>query len=169
MGIMVKGGVFKCFGTAQHIKNKFGHGYVIEIKFRPPQGDGVEPLRENDLFPIVSEQIKDIIESAGEPETKRRQYQLIYFNIMRQLALEFGKIELMEAYESYAKIRIAKQCSIGFVFGRLERLRELGVSEYSVTQTTLEQVFQSFANLKYDQSLMCLEIKNDVEDQPEKL
>lgn len=34
MGIMVKGGIFKCFGSAQHIKNKFGTGYVIEIKIR---------------------------------------------------------------------------------------------------------------------------------------
>jgi ABC-type multidrug transport system ATPase subunit len=34
MGIMVKGGVFKCFGSAQHIKNKYGTGYVIEIKIR---------------------------------------------------------------------------------------------------------------------------------------
>ncbi len=34
MGIMVKGGVFKCFGSSQHIRNKFGTGYVIEIKIR---------------------------------------------------------------------------------------------------------------------------------------
>lgn len=34
MGIMVKGGIFKCFGSAQHIKNKFGTGYVIEFKIR---------------------------------------------------------------------------------------------------------------------------------------
>ena len=34
MGIMVKGGIFKCFGSAQHIKNKFGTGYVIEIKIK---------------------------------------------------------------------------------------------------------------------------------------
>lgn len=32
MGIMVKGGIFKCFGSSQHIKNKFGTGYVIELK-----------------------------------------------------------------------------------------------------------------------------------------
>lgn len=32
MGIMVKGGIFKCFGTSQHIKDKFGTGFVIEIK-----------------------------------------------------------------------------------------------------------------------------------------
>ena len=34
MGIMVKGGIFKCFGSSQHIKSKFGIGYQIEVKVR---------------------------------------------------------------------------------------------------------------------------------------
>ena len=34
MGIMVKGGIFKCFGSSQHIKSKFGTGYEIELKVR---------------------------------------------------------------------------------------------------------------------------------------
>ena len=34
MGIMVKGGIFKCFGSSQHIKNKFGTGFAIEIKVK---------------------------------------------------------------------------------------------------------------------------------------
>jgi ATP-binding cassette subfamily A (ABC1) protein 3 len=37
MGIMVKGGIFKCFGSSQHIKNKFGTGYMIEVKVRQPE------------------------------------------------------------------------------------------------------------------------------------
>lgn len=45
MGIMVKGGIFKCFGSAQHIKNKFGTGYVIEIK--------IKSLHEDDLPPVA--------------------------------------------------------------------------------------------------------------------
>lgn len=32
MGIMVKGGIFRCFGSSQHIKNKYGTGYEIEVK-----------------------------------------------------------------------------------------------------------------------------------------
>lgn len=36
MGIMVRGGIFKCFGSSQHIKNKFGTGYELEIKIRKP-------------------------------------------------------------------------------------------------------------------------------------
>ena len=33
MGIMVNG-EFKCFGSSQHIKNKFGTGYEIEVKIK---------------------------------------------------------------------------------------------------------------------------------------
>ena len=32
MGIMVRGGIFRCMGSSQHVKNKFGLGYEIEIK-----------------------------------------------------------------------------------------------------------------------------------------
>lgn len=34
MGIMVQGGLFKCFGTSQHIKDKFGAGYETEFKLK---------------------------------------------------------------------------------------------------------------------------------------
>jgi ATP-binding cassette, subfamily A (ABC1), member 3 len=34
MGIMVRGGIFRCFGSSQHIKNKFGTGFEIQIKIR---------------------------------------------------------------------------------------------------------------------------------------
>lgn len=32
MGIMVRGGIFRCMGSSQHIKNKYASGYEIEIK-----------------------------------------------------------------------------------------------------------------------------------------
>jgi len=35
MGIMVSGNL-ECIGTSQHIKNKFGGGYEIEVKLEPP-------------------------------------------------------------------------------------------------------------------------------------
>lgn len=33
MGIMV-GGNFKCFGSSQHIKDKYGTGYELEVKIK---------------------------------------------------------------------------------------------------------------------------------------
>ena len=41
MGIMVDG-QFKCFGSKQHIKNKFGVGYQVEIKFRIPSIEAIK-------------------------------------------------------------------------------------------------------------------------------
>jgi len=35
LGIMVRGGVFRCMGSTQHIKNKFAVGYEVEIKVKP--------------------------------------------------------------------------------------------------------------------------------------
>jgi ATP-binding cassette, subfamily A (ABC1), member 3 len=46
MGIMVRGGVFKCFGSSQHIKNKFGTGYECEIKIRKPLYSELEALAQ---------------------------------------------------------------------------------------------------------------------------
>jgi len=46
MGILVKGGIFKCFGSSQHIKNKFGTGYVIEIKIRTLDDSELPAMKE---------------------------------------------------------------------------------------------------------------------------
>ena len=51
MGIMVKGGIFKCFGTPMHIKDKFGTGYVIEIKAQMPIQEEIDEVRESILSP----------------------------------------------------------------------------------------------------------------------
>lgn len=41
MGIMVDG-EFKCFGSKQHIKSKFGTGYTIEIKIMPRTNEHIK-------------------------------------------------------------------------------------------------------------------------------
>lgn len=51
MGIMVKGGIFKCFGSAQHIRNKFGTGYVIELK--------TKSVEEKDVWELVQQHYDD--------------------------------------------------------------------------------------------------------------
>jgi len=44
LGIMVRGGIFRCFGSAQHIKNKFGVGYEVEIKVEKSSYHELEQL-----------------------------------------------------------------------------------------------------------------------------
>ena len=61
MGIMVKGGIFKCFGTPQHIKDKFGTGFIVEVKAKIPTKEDIEEVYSDLLNPDAFE----------EPEMKR--------------------------------------------------------------------------------------------------
>lgn len=45
MGIMVRGGIFRCYGSSQHIKNKFATGYEIEIKIRKPTFEDLDQVK----------------------------------------------------------------------------------------------------------------------------
>ena len=42
LGIMVRGGIFRCFGTAMHIENKFGDGYEVEAKIKKLEDKEIE-------------------------------------------------------------------------------------------------------------------------------
>ena len=46
MGIMVRGGIFKCYGSSQHIKSKFGTGYEVEIKIKKPTYQEMKDLAD---------------------------------------------------------------------------------------------------------------------------
>lgn len=46
MGIMVRGGIFRCFGSSQHIKNKYKAGYEIEAKIKKPQYEELQEMAE---------------------------------------------------------------------------------------------------------------------------
>ena len=49
MGIMVKGGIFKCFGSSQHIKNKYGVGFEVEVKIEIPTHQFLLKMAEEEL------------------------------------------------------------------------------------------------------------------------
>jgi hypothetical protein len=57
-----------------------------------------------------------------------------------ELTGSFDRIELIEKYGNYMRLRVAKlDKSIGFVFGLIEQIKaQFDISEYSVSQTTLE-------------------------------
>lgn len=65
MGIMVKGGIFKCFGSSQHIKSKFGTGYEIEVKVRKITPEELHQMQERFRLTgsneILFEQIEGIL------------------------------------------------------------------------------------------------------------
>ena len=73
--------------------------------------------------------------------------------ILESLAEDFNQVEILEHYNDYYKLRVPKgDRTIGFLFSFIEaKKQDFNISEYSAAQTTLEQIFQTFANLKIDE------------------
>lgn len=59
----------------------------------------------------------------------------------------FNTVEVLEHYNNSYKIKVSRDnYSIGYLFGLMEDIKgEYQISEYSVSQTTLEQIFNNFA------------------------
>ncbi|XP_068164948.1 phospholipid-transporting ATPase ABCA1-like [Antennarius striatus] len=108
MAIMVNGR-FKCLGSIQHLKNRFGDGYTVIVKVggSPPALKPVEDFVQQ-TFPgsVLKEKHHNTL-----------QYQL--------------------PHAEGALANIFSQFSV--------HQKQLGVEDYSVSQTTLDQVFVNFA------------------------
>ena len=74
--------------------------------------------------------------------------QRIGFSVIRFLLGIFDQVEMLEQCGDFYKLRVPKgEKTIGWLFGHIEDNKaNLGIQEYSVSQTTLEQIFQMFAN-----------------------
>jgi hypothetical protein len=71
-------------------------------------------------------------------------------NIFKYLSEQFATVVVVEHYLSFFKYKIERQedRTLGFLFSCVETNKErLKVSEYSVTQTSLEQIFNQFARM----------------------
>jgi len=68
-------------------------------------------------------------------------------SIIAKLESMFNSLEVLEHFSNSYKIKVSRdQYSIGYLFGLMEGLKaSFSVSEYSVSQTTLEQIFNNFA------------------------
>ena len=180
MGIMVKGGIFKCFGSSQHIRDKFGTGYIIEIKSRLPLRDELDAiakiqlgmatedrkrfykrnevkymLEEAKAKPVVIESILPQAEAERLDENGEIRESKLYrqseiarefftkeklFGYVNELCETFGKVEVIEQYGNYMRLRVDKiDKTIGFLFKLAEELKERHeIMEYSAHQTSLE-------------------------------
>ncbi|XP_071943840.1 phospholipid-transporting ATPase ABCA3-like [Antedon mediterranea] len=107
LAIMVNG-TFRCLGSTQHLKHRFGEGYTIHAKIDS----------RNDIQPL-----KEFIETTfPDCELKDEHQGIIHYHIKR-------------SDKTWANI-----------FGIMEGAKDkFSIEDYSVSQTTLEQVFLNFA------------------------
>ncbi|KAK3261758.1 hypothetical protein CYMTET_29347 [Cymbomonas tetramitiformis] len=66
-----------------------------------------------------------------------------------------GGVEVAEQHETHVKFRITAQMRLSQIFGEIEKLRqEANVVDYSLSQTTLEQVFVRFASAQTEETAL---------------
>ncbi|XP_078606520.1 ATP-binding cassette sub-family A member 2-like isoform X1 [Branchiostoma floridae x Branchiostoma japonicum] len=112
LAIMVNGR-FKCLGSIQHLKNRFGDGYMITVRVKP----GAE----------VKQVVRFFNRTFPEAVMKERHHNMVQY-------------ELKSA-----------DLSLSFIFSKMEEVQEtLRIEDYSVSQTTLDNVFVNFAKKQSD-------------------
>ncbi|MED6237476.1 ATP-binding cassette sub- A member 1, partial [Ataeniobius toweri] len=116
MAIMVNGR-FRCLGSVQHLKNRFGDGYTIILRVAGPNPD---------LVPVMK-----FIESELSGSTLKEKHRN-----MLQYQLPSSLSSLAHIFSIFAKNKDT-----------------LKIEDYSVTQTTLDQVFVNFAKDQSDDYL----------------
>ena len=67
------------------------------------------------------------------------------------------------------RLRVSRQDkTIGQMFGMIDELKaKYHIDQYSISQTTLEQIFQSFANLNFDAQVKTFSITTTTDGQEE--
>ncbi|RWS28570.1 ATP-binding cassette sub-family A member 7-like protein [Leptotrombidium deliense] len=113
LAIMVNG-KFRCLGSIQHLKSKYGEGYTVTIRVN----GGTEEL----------ECTKSFVEEV--------------FN---------SNATLKEVHLNQIEYQINSKVGLAFIFSEMEKAKSrLNIADYSVSQTTLDQVFIRFARLQSD-------------------
>ena len=91
MGIMVQGGIFMCFGSPDHIKDKFGGGYEIEVRMKSKMdslGDDldIDGMSRSDILNLLlskkyihEDQRKDFEQSLGKYSSPQEALTPIHF------------------------------------------------------------------------------------------
>ncbi|KAK6165163.1 hypothetical protein SNE40_023607 [Patella caerulea] len=112
LAIMVNG-EFKCLGSTQHLKTKFGEGYTVLAKVAIPESGG-----QPDLEPLMT-----FIEQQFPGSVLKDVHQCLLHYHVTDTSLTWAD-----------------------VFGTMERAKDTyHIEDYSVSQTTLDQVFINFA------------------------
>ncbi|XP_065191638.1 phospholipid-transporting ATPase ABCA3-like [Sycon ciliatum] len=129
LAIMVNG-QFKCLGSIQHLKSKFGQGYTIMLKVEAQTVDGQGPsAAATGLF--------------VEPDTSA---------VQAFVSQRFTGAELLECHHGQLQYQVPgdRGLRLSEIFGQLQENREtLNIVDYSVSQTSLEQVFLNFARTQF--------------------
>lgn len=113
--VIMVNGQFKCLGSPQHLKQKFGSGFLLTVRLK----------------------------SRDEGDETRRNYD----NLIKFMRDTFPHAVVQDSHQNMCEFVLPfAHTRLSQVFHALEASRnELNIRDYSLNQTTLDQVFINFA------------------------
>lgn len=129
-------GQLQCYGTIPHIKKRYGDGYRLIIKCK--RNDRIDASVRNVQQFVCTHFATAILED--------KQYDTLFYKIDHQHAYKDVESVSQDERET-ASVESTTHPKLSNVFALIEKNKEsLDIESYSLSQTTLEQVFMSFAN-----------------------
>jgi len=158
VGIMINGQL-ACLGSNQHLKERYGKGYQLDIKF---DADNIKIVDK--IFDVLDEKKNEDIEM--EEIGKKKDGEDGHLKVAtEELQKIFGVkyVKLVENYSNYARYQVGSDdISIGDVFEFMEQIKkQCDINNYAVSQISLEQIFIGFAK---EQKPEDEETNDDVQD-----
>jgi ATP-binding cassette subfamily A (ABC1) protein 3 len=99
---IMTGGIMRCIGSSQHLKNRFGSGYVVSLSIEP-EADGVEVDRkvleffgkDAEMTEAIGTQRKysvgvlpSLASTFAAIETRRKEWQVVHYSVAQTSSLE---------------------------------------------------------------------------------
>ncbi|XP_055389657.1 phospholipid-transporting ATPase ABCA3-like isoform X2 [Condylostylus longicornis] len=169
LAIMVNG-EFKCIGSTQHLKNKFSKGLVLKIKMKKNLEHSPARNRGDIQLEVYLTNNKTNIRTRRSPQTELIQMEEIVEHseieeIKNFVKNQFSESILKEQYQGILTFYIPLS-SIRWskIFGLMESHKEeLKIEDYSISQTTLEEIFLEFAKAQKDDAKLKKKKKKNTE------
>jgi len=152
--VIMVNGEFKCIGSLQHLKTRFGQGYMLSIKvggrdkaterasFRRRNRTGenagiVLNEIEAETVPQQNEETSVVIEDCTQ-------------KVKHFIEQHFPNSYLIEERPGMLQYQVVNpELKWSYMFGTLEdNAANMNITDYSLSQTTLEQVFVNFARFQ---------------------
>eukprot|EP00605_Chrysophyceae_sp_TOSAG23-4_P000940 GSChrysophyteH1.ASY1.ANO1.1040.1 assembled CDS len=155
IGIMV-GGVLRCLGSAQRLRSKYGNGYQLEIGMTLPTAAEIEGTCSFILNELKVEAATRAIECDNQislDDTKK-----IFMSSQCSPEWHLASWIILERqFDLITKFLADKfdHFIIRELFDAIEKKKgELSIHEYSISQTSLEQIFNYFASQQEEEVLI---------------
>jgi ATP-binding cassette, subfamily A (ABC1), member 5 len=145
---------FRCLGSTQHLKNRYGAGYNLEIKLKHSDSMNSSSF-ENIQHHIKKECRNFVYELFPDAKVEESFGDRIVCSIpqsnVSSLAQSFECLEKGKSLKNQQKL----SC-LNFV-DQFSAKASIGIEEYSFSQTTLEQVFLKLAH--FDEEISEVQIE----------